>query len=40
MTNHQAIVAVVTGGLLMVVGFLMLTNLFARLAQFTPLFPV
>lgn len=39
-TNHQAIVSIVTGALLMVVGFLMLTNLFARLAQFTPQFPV
>ena len=40
LTNHQVIVSVVTGALLMVVGFLMLTNLFARLAQFTPQFPV
>ena len=40
LTNHQVIVSVVTGALLMVVGFLMLTNLFARLAQFTPPFPV
>lgn len=39
-TNHQALVSIVTGALLMVVGFLMLTNLFARLAQFTPQFPV
>ena len=39
-TNHQALVSMVTGALLMVVGFLMLTNLFARLAQFTPPFPV
>lgn len=39
-TNHQAVVSIVTGALLMVVGFLMLTNLFARLAQFTPQFPV
>ena len=40
LTNHQVIISVVTGALLMVVGFLMLTNLFARLAQFTPQFPV
>lgn len=40
LTNHQAMVSIVTGGLLMVVGFLMLTNLFARLAQFSPQFPV
>ena len=40
LTNHQVIVSVVTGALLMVVGFLMLTNLFARLAQFSPQFPV
>ncbi len=40
LTNHQVIVSVVTGAMLMVVGFLMLTNLFARLAQFTPQFPV
>ena len=40
LTNHQVIVSVVTGALRMVVGFLMLTNLFARLAQFTPQFPV
>lgn len=39
-TRHDTAVAVVTGGLLMVVGFLMFTNLFVRLNQFVPQFPI
>lgn len=38
--RHEATVSVVTGGLLMVVGFLMMSNLFVRLAQFAPAFIV
>ncbi|HOC14378.1 MAG TPA: cytochrome c biogenesis protein CcdA [Propionicimonas sp.] len=39
-TAHEAVVSVVTGVLLMIVGFLMITNLLVRLSQFFPQFPV
>ena len=39
-TRHEMAVSLVTGGLLMVVGFLMITNLFVRLNQYFPQFPV
>lgn len=39
-TRHEAVVSVVTGGLLVVVGFLMITNLFVSLSRFFPQFPV
>lgn len=34
--RHEAVVSVVTGALLVLVGFLMLTNLLIRLSQFVP----
>lgn len=39
-TRHELAVSLVTGGLLMVVGFLMITNLFVQLNRFFPQFPV
>lgn len=39
-TRHHTAVSLVTGGLLVVVGFLMITNLLVRLAQFSPQFPI
>lgn len=36
LARHEAVVSVVTGTLLVVVGFLMLTNLLIRLSQFAP----
>jgi cytochrome c-type biogenesis protein len=39
-TRHSGAVSIVTGGVLMVVGFLMITNLFVRLGQFLPQIPV
>ena len=39
-TRHEMAVSLVTGGLLMVVGFLMITNLFVRLNQYFTQFPV
>lgn len=38
--RHEMAVSLVTGTLLMVVGFLMITNLFVRLNQFFPQFPI
>ncbi len=38
--RHETAVSVVTGGLLMIVGFLMITNLLVRLSAFFPQFPV
>ena len=37
---HEAVVSVVTGALLIVVGFLMITNLLVRLSAYFPQFPV
>lgn len=37
---HEGAVSIVTGALLMVVGFLMITNLLVRLSQFFPQFPI
>lgn len=34
--RHEAVVSIVTGGLLVLVGFLMMTNLLIRLSQFFP----
>lgn len=39
-TKHEAAVSVVTGVLLMVVGFLMITDLFVMLNQFFPQLPI
>src|SRR5512139_2582380 len=38
--RHDAAVSVVTGSMLVVVGFLMMTNLLVRLSQFFPTIPV
>ena len=38
--RHDAAVSVVTGSMLVVVGFLMITNLLVRLSQFLPTIPV
>ena len=38
--RHEAAVSVVTGSMLVIVGFLMMTNLFMRLSQFFPTIPV
>jgi cytochrome c-type biogenesis protein len=39
-TRHAGAVSLVTGSLLMIVGFLMITNLFVRVGQFLPQIPV
>jgi cytochrome c-type biogenesis protein len=39
-TRHAGAVSLVTGSLLMVVGFLMITNLLVRVGQFLPQIPV
>lgn len=39
-SRHDAAVSVVTGSMLVVVGFLMMTNLLVRLSQFFPTIPV
>jgi cytochrome c-type biogenesis protein len=38
--RHDAAVSVVTGSMLVIVGFLMMTNLLMRLSQFFPTIPV
>lgn len=38
--RHEAAVSLVTGALLVVVGFLMITNLFVKLNQFIPQLPI
>ncbi len=38
--RHETAVSIVTGALLMLVGFLMITNLLVRVSQFFPQFPV
>lgn len=38
--RHEAAVSMVTGSMLVIVGFLMMTNLFVRLSQFVPGFTI
>ena len=38
--RHDAVVSLATGSMLVIVGFLMITNLLMRLSQFFPTIPV